>query len=367
MRRGPRYRAERIAIVMQQPSNPDKVMTMTASPDARARASRRSSARKAALENLEAPPAMATANDASSPAESEALADEIEEAFGPADVVPQQAQERPIQGTPVSQANPAAAVLVGAASGRGGAIALPMEDLTRKIDSSDIVIPKLRLSQAMSKTNTIFATSRGSEGVGMGNWCVSSQNKNLGDTVYFIPVDMRKSRALFVQGQGLMCRSFDLLNGEGDPGGPCEGTYEERLTIPAQHRGCPLRLWNDSTPPKCGVTYNFPGYLVEDPENPDKGKVTQVILQLRSASTQAAKAINTVVMNEGLGVWQSVIIELGVDTKTNTKGTFFVPVVDFYRSTDDPACTRVRRRADAMARQLGAAAPLRASIEQDDE
>lgn len=336
---------------------------MAVSSNAAARASRRSSARKAALENLEAPPAMATANDAVSPAESEALADEIEDAFGPADLSPQTAQEAPKQGTPVSQANAAASALVGAASVRGGAagrgLALPQVDLTRQIDASDLIIPKLKLSQAMSKSNTIFATSRGAEGVGMGNWYVTSQNKNLGGTVFFVPIDMRKSRSYFVAGQGLMCRSFDMLNGEGDPGGSCQGSMEEMLTMPAEKRGCPLRLWNDKTPPKCGQTYNFPGFVMADNDGePDLKSMTQVVLQLRSTATQAAKAINTFVMSEGAGIWQAVILELGVESKTNTRGTFFVPTVDFFDVTDpiaNPEYGRLRRRSDAMARQMGAA------------
>lgn len=294
-----------------------------------------------------------------------------EEAFGPDDVAPSATptqteapdpRERPAfrsqSSTPLPQV---------ASSPVGGALAMPQEDLTRKLDVGDLIIPKVRLSQAMSKTNTVFQTSKGSSGVQQGNWYHSTSSENLGEIFYFIPVDMRKSRALFVQGQGLMCRSFDMLNGEGDPGGACEGTYEERLTIPAAHRGCPLRLWNEKSPPKCGMTYNYPGLILResDIEDPAKARPLQGILQLRSASSQAAKAINTFVMNEGMGVWTNVILEIGVETKTNPKGMFYVPTVDFYDSTDAEGFERIRRRAESMARQMGNQ-NLRSSIEDDD-
>ena len=248
-----------------------------------------------------------------------------------------------------------------------GALVMPQEDLTRKIDVGDLLIPKLRLTQAMSKTNTLFTTSKGKEGVQQGNWTVSTQNENLGETVFFIPVDMRKSRAYFVPGQGLMCRSFDLLNGEGDPGGACEGSYEERLTIPADRRGCPLRLWINNEPPKCGQTYNYAGMVIRESEieDPEKAKPMQVMLQLRSASTSTAKAINTYVMNEGAGQWGTVILELGVEVKTNIRGTFYVPTVDFYDTTDAEGFERIARRARAMARSVSGQS-LRSSIEDDE-
>lgn len=328
-----------------------------ATPTAGARASRRAAARQVADAPVPTP--------ASAPvAETLVDDDEADAAFGPEDVAP--ASEKAASASRDSQSTTQPSAPVRPASAQHGALALPMEDLTRKIDAGDLIMPKLRLSQAMSKANTLFATSKGTAGVGMGSWYVSSSGQNLGDTVYFIPVDMRKSRAMFVQGQGLMCRSFDLLQGEGDPGIACEGTYEERLTVPEAHRGCPLRLWNDKTPPKCGVTYNYPGYVIEDIENPASTKMIQVILQLRSASTVHAKTINTFVMNEGGGVWQDVILELGVEAKSNMKGTFYVPVVDFFDNTSAPEFARIKRRADAMARQMGSQG-LRASIEDDGE
>lgn len=293
-------------------------------------------------------------------------ADEADEAFGPDDIAPKSAANpaagSQTQGSTVSAPTNAPARVSGVS---GGAVALPQVDLTRQIDAGDMILPKLRLTQAMSKTNLLFQTSKGAQGVQQGNWCHSS-NENLGETCFFIPVDMRKSRALFVQGQGLMCRSFDMLNGEGDPGGSCQGSMEEMLTIPAENRGCPLRLWNDKTPPKCGMTYNFVGLILResDIDNIARAKPLTGVLQLRSASTGAAKQIITDVMQEANGVWHHIIFELGVEIKTNPRGTFYTPTIDRYDTTDAPGYERVLRQAVSMARSLGNM-NLRSTLEDD--
>jgi hypothetical protein len=88
------------------------------------------------------------------------------------------------------------------------------------------------------------------------------------------------------------------------------------------------------------------------------------MLRLRSTATQAAKNLITQVMEAG-GVWNTVILELGVEIKTNPRGTFYIPTVDFYDSTDAEGFERIARRAASMARQMGSA-NLRASMEDDD-
>lgn len=328
-----------------------------------ARASRRAAA-TAARQNVQAQPPVEPEPQVIVAPE---MAIEDDEPFGPEDLDPRlhdpeivaaraairEQIKQSEDDEPFGPATPTAPVVQRA--NVGGAIALPQVDLTREITAADMVIPKLRISQAMSKTNTLFQTSKGKDGVQQGNWYHSQTGENLGEIVYFIPVDMRKSRAFFQQGQGLMCRSFDLLNGEGDPGGPCEGSYEERLTIPAAHRGCPLRLWNDKTPPKCGLTYNFVGLIIRQSEieNPAKAKPLQGIMQLRSTATGSAKQMVTVMSNEGSGVWTNLVVELGIEVKTNPKGIFYVPTAEFYDTTDAPGFERIRRRAEAMSRQLG--------------
>jgi hypothetical protein len=234
------------------------------------------------------------------------------------------------------------------------AMNVEQEDLTRRIDQSDLVMPKLRISQAMSAVNKQFSESRGKSGVAMGSWYNTSSSTDLGRTVYFIPIDMRKSRGRFVQGQGLVCRSFDLRQGVGTPGIPCEGTFEEIHQFPENERGC-------------GISYNFPGVLIENIEDPAKTKMTTVMLSLRGASSTAAKQINTLVMN-GSGVWHSVIVELGVADKNGPAGNYYIPTVDLFDLTSAPEYDRVARYAENAATSLNPNA-VRATLEStgDDE
>lgn len=271
---------------------------------------------------------------------------------------------------PASAASAQLSPAVKSASSRTVALPMEQEDLARKIDASDLIMPKLKLIQGLSAVNKEFARTRGASGVPEGNWYHTNSATNLGETVYFVPVDMRKSRGYFVQGQGLMCRSFDMLNGEGTPGISCEGSFEERHEVPADQRGCALRLWKKdessgvNRPPECGMSYNFPGLIIVDIDEPAKSKILQAMLTLRSTGTAAAKAINTAVMEHGEGVWHNVVIELSSTEKNNSRGTFFTATADFFDSTEAPDFARVRRQAESFARSMNPAR-IRATIEAD--
>jgi hypothetical protein len=250
------------------------------------------------------------------------------------------------------------------------AMALPRRDLSRELDQRDMVMPKLKISQAMSAVNTAHATSGGSTGVQQGNWYVSTSGKNLGKTVYIVPIDMRKSRSLFVTGHGVMCRSFDMVQGEGDPGGLCEGTEEQMYERTEKDRGCPLRLWQRdeetgrNIPPKCGVSYNYP-VLILDPEDMQGGRTQPALLSLRSTAAATAKQINTIVTEGNLAdpVWHEVILKLTVEPKSNTRGTFFVPTVEYVDATEEGSPTD--QQAQKMAKSITQSV-MRASIERDD-
>lgn len=249
-----------------------------------------------------------------------------------------------------------------------GSLSLPMRDMSRELGPRDFIIPKLKLAQGLSGVSKLYASSRGKEGIPAGVWYHTTANRDLGETVYFIPCDLRKSRSLFEQGIGVVCRSFDMLHGEGDPGILCEGTAEEMAMTAEQDRGCPLRLWNRTSagnrPPSCQENYNYTGLIIVDPEKPATTEVLQAMLQLRSTAVGAAKQINTAVMMFGGGVWADTVIELRTESRTNTRGEFFVPVADFYDLTQATGWERIARRATAFAQQLGAA-DMRATIEAD--
>src|SRR5215471_14053715 len=195
-------------------------------------------------------------------------------------------------------------------------------DLSRQLSAADVVMPKLKISQAMSKVNS-------DDVVRQGNWYVSTTSENLGPEIYVALLDLQMSYSKFETGIGVVCRSFDLLHGEGDPGILCEGTQEEIDDLPANERGCPFRLWgrDEATglgiPPKCGKNYNYP-VMILDPADRDNGEVTLALWSLRSTASATAKLINSIVTAGVLfdPVWYEKVLKLTMEKRTNTRGTF---------------------------------------------
>lgn len=228
-------------------------------------------------------------------------------------------------------------------------------DLSRQLEQGDMLMPRLKISQAMSKAALDSL-------VPIGNWYHSTAAENLGPEILVVPVAMQKSRSLFVSGAGMLCRSFDMLHGEGEPGILCEGTPEERYSLPEAARGCPLRLWDRSTgsniPPKCGIAFNYPVLLL-DKDDPAEGRTRRAMLTFRGTSAQAAKTINTIVMEDD-GEWHEHVIRLRLDRRTNTKGTFFVPVAERVGAPSPAVAQKAIRLAGTLQ-----ATSIRASVEAD--
>lgn len=281
--------------------------------------------------------------------------DADDDAFGPEGVLEASAAtETP---TPVSRATSIESVPVRATSERT-AIALPQENLSTQVTNADLVMPKLMLSQGTSDVNKAFRRTNGEQGVQEGNWYVTLTGRNLGDTVHFVPVHMYRQRSYYVTGEGVQCRSRDMLQGEGNPGILCEGTREERELYDERERGCELRLWNGKTAPQCGVTFFFPGYVILDLDKPEGKNLVYAELQMRGTHISRARQLITLVQSEADQIWRNAIIELGIEEQSNPKGTWYTPTVSFFDTTEGDEFKRFRRQADRAARQWGAIDPV---------
>jgi hypothetical protein len=244
------------------------------------------------------------------------------------------------------------------------ALALPMIDKSREITSRDVIIPRLMIAQSMSKVVQ--------EGiVPLGHWYHNSRNRDLGTSVTAILVDCQKTRSLYVTGAGVMCRSFDLVQGEGNPGILCEGTVQEQSTLATKDRGCSMRLgWTDAhkTPtnpsgaPLCGENYNFTVIILEDPEDPDT-KIMRAIMTLRKTGIPAAKKLITMKVEEDYE-WTDMAVRIKLVSKTNTRGTFQVPEAEWFSEASD--FPKAQERAIRMARSVNPTM-LRATLEATSE
>jgi hypothetical protein len=122
------------------------------------------------------------------------------------------------------------------------------------LDPSDIVVPRVKVLQAMSAEVTDV------EGAKVGDFYNTLTNELYGARLAFVPLMPFKQRILLVraerrdrieaalgaeisEGDGLKCRSFDMVHGQGEPGILCEQ--------------CPLSVWVGNVPPLCTETYNL--------------------------------------------------------------------------------------------------------------
>lgn len=246
-----------------------------------------------------------------------------------------------------------------AVSGKHGALALP--DASRNIDRNDLIMPKLMISQALSEVNVTNI-------VQMGNWYNTIRKNSLGKTVYVVPVDMRKSRSVYKQGAGVICRSFDLVQGEGDPGILCEGTPREMKTLRESDRGCELRLWETDEktgrriPPQCQLAYNFPVLLIADPKDLENTKVRRAMLTFRKTASKAATNIISIVQDDDEPVWFNHIFKLTLELKKfDNGGSAYIPTVAYAGETNE----RIRERAKLFA-AIVSDQFIRANLETDD-
>lgn len=118
-----------------------------------------------------------------------------------------------------------------------------------KVDLELIQIPRVRMIQKTSEEfddGVPFLSLLNS----VTKEVIAKGTKN-GASAVIIPISYTKSRLYFAprdEGGGLLCRSYNAVVGQGDPGGDCEK--------------CPLRLWTEDpkkgqVPPKCTMFTNF--------------------------------------------------------------------------------------------------------------
>lgn len=252
---------------------------------------------------------------------------------------------------------------------RATALAIPLKPRNRMMTAEDMLMPKLKAAQGLSQVVI-------NRQVDLGNWYITGRNESLGDTVFIIPVDMSMSRSIFVNGKGVICHSYDLVQGIGDPGILCEGTEEEieDPTIRNEDRGCEMRLWitdksGQRTPPPCQKAYNYPILLLTPPDSDadefdlEDAVVRQSILSMRSTWSGAARGLNTLVMSAPDPTWHMNVFQLQLTQRNGAKGTSLVPIVEHIGETPE----KLIPRALEYARLVSSNQFIRANLESMDD
>jgi hypothetical protein len=167
------------------------------------------------------------------------------------------------------------------------------------MESSDLMIPRLRLTQGL--------TAEVQDGTATpGQWVMSGYDAK--PEVIVVPILFARNRALRDQEGAILCRSFDSITGVGEPGGICDG--------------CIMNQWTENgkgeknTPPKCAFSYVYIVYVKEFE--------AMALVEFRRTSIQAGKTLNTIAAQRGLG---NFAVKLKSSKQTGKRGTFYQMVV----------------------------------------
>lgn len=203
------------------------------------------------------------------------------------------------------------------------------------LDATDFIPPRVKVVQAMSQ-EAVDGKAK------VGDFFNTLTGENYGAVLKFIPLTTFKNRVLIVrpekrddindaltaaglpasvEGDGLQCRSLDMVQGTGTPGMECAV--------------CPLAEWRGAKlPPLCSESYNITAMN-------ELGDL--IILSFsKSAAKTGKKLISTMRMRREKP-WTNVF-ELSTHTEKNDRGTFAVP--DFKQTPE--------RTDDALLRQAQA-------------
>lgn len=200
----------------------------------------------------------------------------------------------------------------------------------------DVIVPRIQLVQASSDV-----AQDADNPIPMGNVIRSDTKEKIRDAadtgpIYVIPLMKGKKRQYF-RDRKLFYQSHDTVNHAVDSPG---GEREDGVTKCAV---CPDAQWTDDPenpkkqkPPKCGEVFTYPVIVLnKDGEVED---MTPMLLDLKSLSVPAAKALNSTVEWSGRPLY-SFVFALTTGREQRPKGPSFKWIArlhDRIKSPDDP-------------------------------
>ena len=198
------------------------------------------------------------------------------------------------------------------------------------MDATDFIPPRVKVIQAMSQ--------EAADGKAVvGEFFNTLTGENYGKELRFIPLTTFKNRILIVrpekrdtinaplkaaklplvEGDGLQCRSLDMLEGTGTPGGDC--------TV------CPLAAWNGNVPPLCTESYNVTAMN-------ELGDL--IILSFSKSAAKTGKRMISMMRMRREKPWTSIYLAT-TRVEKNDRGTFAVPEITVTGERTDDSLLRV--------------------------
>lgn len=183
----------------------------------------------------------------------------------------------------------------------------------QNLDAGDLILPRIKVVQQMSQETADKKAEPG-------DFYNTLTGERYGPELTFIPILPFKQRVLLVRnekrpkieealgtdlsdGDGLKCRSYDMVTGVGEPGILCAE--------------CPLSMWNGNIPPLCTETYNVAAL---------SGDGDLIILSMSKSGAKTGKRLFSMLRLANGAPWKKVY-KASTTLQRNELGNFYVPDV----------------------------------------
>lgn len=230
------------------------------------------------------------------------------------------------------------------------------------LDASNFIPPRVKIVQAMSAERVAGLATEG-------DFFNTLTSESYGPVIKFMPIQPFMNRVLLVrdekrqkveaaltartgvkgkvalsEGDGLKCRSLDMIQGVGEPGIECGA--------------CPLSLWGEgNVAPLCTEVYNVASLT-------ELGDL--IILQFQKSSAKVGKRVFSMLRFEGPGQppWGRFYTAETHEESIKGKGAFAVPVV---KKTAEVPPTELLKAAAAWYGQLSGLGPIDVTPVEDED
>jgi len=169
-----------------------------------------------------------------------------------------------------------------------------------------------------------------------GSYFNSLTQEPYGDVINFIPIINFKNRIYITMGEGLRCRSLDMVHGVGDPGILCQTC--KLKDWPEDRRKAGEQLDPKLAGPECRVSMNWVVLVTASSgldgkpgsrEAKELDEPEWAVIQWTSMSSRAAKKLNGLFLQSKTlrpnAQWWDRVYELKVQNVRSEKGNFYLP------------------------------------------
>jgi hypothetical protein len=186
-----------------------------------------------------------------------------------------------------------------------------------EVQQGDMTVPQMRLCQSLTPQRD-SSEPKYIDGLREGEHFNTVTGENYGKLIQIVPLMFFKNRVYFrdkKEGGGILCRSDDMVNGIGEPGGKC-------ATCPMNQFGSAKN--GEGKGKACTEFYNFPSLIVREDGGVSPNDL--VVKSFKSSGVPVAKDWLALMRLRGIDMFGGVY-ELSAVSKKFQEGTSYLEVV----------------------------------------